>query len=94
MVHESGHALIDGLDTTYGFHGFQFTGHGLTSPGFYIGTIYDTNFGRASGLIFSLVFVLGAMRLHVLRNPYASICIVWVFWLARWDMIYLVSKGW
>lgn len=88
IVHEAGHAIIDGVDTNKGqMFGVRFTGHGLTEPGFYIYTIGDSMFGRISGFILSGVFVLACMRLSLLSHPERFYCILYVFWLARWDMI-------
>ncbi len=90
VVHEIGHAYIGELDTNHGWNGIEFTGHGITEPGFNIYIMHDSIFITLAGLIFSAIFIMGCILLNKIPRQFHIYCIIYTFWLARWDMLELI----
>jgi len=84
--------VYEGLDTSEGYYGFEFTGIHITEPGFYVHVLEDkTQYGDISGFILSLVFVLASRYATKLPSGVFMFMLTYTIWLARWDFLRIVT---
>jgi len=92
ITHEAGHVVYEGLDTSGGYHGFEFTGANIDKPGFVVYVLADkTPAGDASGFILSLVFVLASRYATKLPSVVFMFMMAYTIWLARWDFLRMTT---
>ena len=92
ITHEAGHVVYEGLDTSEGYYGFEFTGIHITEPGFYVYVLADkTPYGDAAGFVLSLVFVIASRYATKLSSTVFMFMMLYTIWLARWDFLRMTT---